>query len=109
MLLCIVRSIQYINENIAQPLKAEAVADIAGISRSYFSINFKKMTGHTFHEYIKSTRLNLGMQLLRDTDKTITDIVYCIGYNDINYFNRVFLDTVQCSPSEYRKLYRQKT
>ena len=106
MLLCIIRSVQYMNTNIAQPLKAETVADMAGISRSYFSISFKKMTGQTFHDYLKSMRISLGKQLLRNTDKTVTDIAYCIGYNDVNYFNRVFLNTVQRSPSEYRKLSR---
>lgn len=103
MQICIIRAINYLELHFTDNLKAEEVADEIGMSRSYFSINFKKFTGKTFHEYVKKERMRVAVSLLEKSNKKITDIAKESGFEDINYFNRVFHEEMKCSPTEYRK------
>ncbi|HAE62880.1 MAG TPA: hypothetical protein DCG38_11215 [Eubacteriaceae bacterium] len=103
MQICIIKAINYLELHFTDNIKAEEVADEIGMSRSYFSINFKKFTGNTFHEYVKRERMRVAVSLLIKSDKNITDIAKESGFEDINYFNRVFREEMKCSPTEYRK------
>lgn len=100
---CIIRGICYVNQHLIENVNAEEVADVIGMSRSYFSVNFKKFTGKTFHEYVKGERMRLAVGLLVNKDKKIIDIANESGFDDINYFNRVFHEEMKCSPTEFRK------
>ncbi len=103
MQICIIRAINYLKLHLPENLKAEEVADEIGMSRSYFSINFKKLTGKTFHEYVKRERMSVAAGLLAKTDKKIIDIAKESGFDDINYFNRVFHEVMKSSPTDFRK------
>ncbi|WMJ86217.1 response regulator [Anaerocolumna sp. MB42-C2] len=103
MQICIMRAINYLKIHLTENLKAEEVADEIGMSRSYFSINFKKFTGKTFHEYVKGERMAVAAGLLTKTDKKVIDIAKESGFDDINYFNRVFHEVMKSSPTDFRK------
>lgn len=103
MQVCMIRAIDYLKFHFKDSLKAEEVADKLGMSRSYFSINFKKYTGKTFREYVRAERMRIAAGLLEESDKKIIDIAKESGFEDINYFNRVFHEEMKCSPTEFRK------
>jgi AraC-like DNA-binding protein len=57
----------------------------AGMSRTLFAANFKKYAGMSLIEFTTNTRINTAMQLLGETGKSITEIVYESGFNNIGH------------------------
>ncbi len=69
----------------------------------YISRLFKKETSLTVLEYIQRIRIKKSCQLLTDSKLTIREIAHQTGYDDVKFFNRVFLRLIGMTPSEYRK------
>lgn len=97
-------AIKYIDDNYSAEIYIEEICKIAMMSQTYFSRLFKTITGKTFVEYINSLRINKAMQLLKDTEESITDICYLSGFNDAAYFNKVFKKENGLSPKQYRNV-----
>ena len=94
----------YVEENLAQDISLETAADFAGVSSFYLSKLFKEEKGETFINYISDKRLEKSRQLLSETNLSIKEITAEIGYNDQNYFSRIFKSKYGLSPKEYRKV-----
>lgn len=89
----------YYNESIT----LADMARLAYMSPTYFSKKFKKVTGFGFNEYLNFVRVKIAINMLVQTNHSITEIaVYC-GYQDSNYFGDVFRRIIGVSPSKYRK------
>ena len=73
------------------------------MSRAYFSVNFKAVTGLTFNDYLRNRRVELAKQLLRTRAVRPGDLAEAVGYEDKKYFSRIFLEQVGCSCSAYAK------
>ncbi len=99
----IMRSVEYINNNEGLLLKQEDVAKYVNMSRSYFSVCFKKVTGKSFYNYMRETKIKKAKNLLLKTQKPVYWIAEQLGYQDEKYFSRVFLEYTGVLPSEYRK------
>ena len=97
----------YINENYMDELKLKTLADIANMSESAFSRFFKLHTGRTLSDYIIDIRLGYATRQLLDTNKTIAEISFNCGYNNLSNFNRIFKRKKGCSPSEFRDSYKK--
>lgn len=93
----------YVRQHLAEPLSLRTVAAALGCNASYFSARFKKETGQTLTEFILQERMRLAADLLLSTRLQVQTVAQYCGYLDVNYFSRVFRQTVGCSPSEYRK------
>jgi AraC-like DNA-binding protein len=63
---------------------------------------FRKATGQTPIEYLVRLRIQKAMELLRTTDRTITEIAMDVGFNDSNYFARQFRRLTDRSPRAFR-------
>ena len=59
----------------------------------------------TISYYLNKIRLEKAKQMIRDTNMTITEIAYAVGYVDTRYFSKLFIKTVGIQPVEYRKFY----
>jgi AraC-like DNA-binding protein len=94
---------KYIQMNYPREISAEDAADSVGLSRSYFLRLFKDNTGITFVDYLTNVRILKAKELLLKTDSSITDIAYETGFNDSNYFSRVFSSATAMSPRQFRK------
>ena len=94
----------YVEENLAQDISLETAADFAGVSSFYLSKLFKEEKGETFINYISDKRLEKSRQLLEQTELSIKEITAEVGYNDQNYFSRIFKTKYGLSPKEYRKV-----
>lgn len=103
MPICIIKAIDYIRKNINISLHTEAVGGLVGMSRSYFSVNFKKLTGRTYHDFVQKERMKCAKWLLINTEKEIGTIAADVGYEDANYFNRIFVEDAGCTPVSFRK------
>ena len=99
----ILKAVKLIEQRYTEPIHAPEVASEIGMSRSYFSVKFKKYTGSTFGDFIQNFRMQKAEELLLHTNLGIMEIAWKSGYEDVYYFNRVFREKFQCSPAEYRK------
>ena len=94
----------YVDENLAKDISLDTAADFAGVSSFYLSKLFKEEKGETFINYISDKRLEKSRQLLEQTELSIKEITAEVGYNDQNYFSRIFKSKYGLSPKEYRKV-----
>lgn len=95
----------YIIDHCDESLSLPVIADRYGFSTYYFSRIFKQYTGYGFIDYVTTQRINYAQQLLADTNQSITNICYQIGFHSISSFNRAFRKLTGCSPREYRSYY----
>jgi AraC-like DNA-binding protein len=86
----------------AQPLDVPAIARLAHVSPSHFSREFRATFGETPHRYLQRRRVERAMELLRETDRAVTDICFDVGFNSLGTFSRTFRGIVGESPSAYR-------
>ena len=95
----------YIKNNLtADDLSQSTMADMAGISKDYFSRIFRNVTGTNYNKWLNMIRLEKAIELLADQDKTITEIAMLSGFQSISSFNRVFHSEKGMAPGEYRSL-----
>ncbi|MFD7220487.1 helix-turn-helix domain-containing protein [Streptomyces sp. NPDC059892] len=87
----------------AQPLDVPALARIAHVSEAHFTRTFRATFGETPHRYLQRRRVERAMHLLRETDRSVTDICYQVGFGSPGTFSRTFRDIVGRSPRAYRK------
>ena len=95
----------YIKNNLtADDLSQGAMAEMAGISKDYFSRIFRSVTGLNYSKWLNLIRLEKAAELLADKDMTLTEIAMLSGFQSISSFNRVFHTEKGMSPGEYRAL-----
>ncbi len=87
----------------AQPLDVPALARIAHVSQAHFARTFRATFGETPHRYLQRRRVERAMFLLRETDRSVTDICYAVGFGSPGTFSRTFREIVGRSPRTYRK------
>ena len=92
----------YINNNLSKDISLEQMAEYANVSSFYLSRLFKEEKGITFINFLTDRRLEKSRELLSNTDLSIKEITASIGYNDQNYFSRLFKSKYGLSPTEYR-------
>lgn len=97
--------ISYIDFHYNEDLTLSLFAEMFNISKTYLSNLFKKETGITLTEFIHQTRMRKAIILLNSSTLPITAIATACGYNDINYFIRIFKRTYGLSPKQYQKAF----
>ena len=83
-------------------LDVPAVAAVAHVSPAHFSRSFRAVFGETPGRYLQRRRVERSMFLLRETDRSITDICLDVGFTSLGTFSRMFRQIVGETPSEYR-------
>src|SRR5688500_11483486 len=86
----------------AEPLDIPALARIASVSEAHFIRIFRATFGETPHRYLQRRRVERSMFLLRESDRSVTDICLDVGFNSLGTFSRTFRDIVGETPSAYR-------
>ena len=86
----------------AEPLDVRAVAAVAYISEAHFIRSFRTAFGETPHRYLQRRRVERSMFLLRETDRSITDICFDVGFMSLGTFSRTFREIIGETPSSYR-------
>lgn len=103
-LLRIAEAIIHIEQNYTQPLGLEELAEIAEMPKRSFLRDFRNAMGTSPISYLIQFRIRRAAELLRGTDRGITQIAFDVGFEDSNYFTRQFKKQQGVSPREYRKL-----
>jgi AraC-like DNA-binding protein len=86
----------------AEPLDVAAIARVAHCSEAHFSRSFRAAFGETPHRYLQRRRVERSMFLLRETDRSITDICFDVGFMSLGTFSRTFREIIGETPSAYR-------
>jgi AraC-like DNA-binding protein len=97
----------FIAQNYMDELRLNQLADIAGMSPSAFSRFFKLHTGRNLSDYIIDIRLGYAARLLVDTSRSVSEISFDCGFNNLSNFNRIFKRKKSCSPTEFRENYHK--
>ena len=90
------------DEYLTNPdFSAEQFSKEMGVSRMQLHRKLKAITGQTTSEFLRSQRLKLALNLLKENKATISEIGYTVGFNDPSYFTKCFKQEFGTSPSDY--------
>jgi AraC-type DNA-binding domain-containing proteins len=96
------KSVNFINERYNQNLTLEMVADHVGLNPAYFSSLFKKETGINFSSYLINLRMDNAKLLLKNTNLSLINIAFELGFDNQSYFSKVFKKSTGMTPKQYR-------
>jgi transcriptional regulator GlxA family with amidase domain len=96
---------QWVETNPTETLSVDELCSKFGLARRSFERRFKKHTGNSIAEYVKRVKVEYAKKQLELSGKTISEIVYELGYNDMNAFRNVFFKNTDLSPVAYRRKY----
>lgn len=103
----VIRSIlnvkSHVDSHYSEAMDTTEAARNAQMSYGYFSRCFHDIVGVSFIDYCTQVRMEHAKQQLENTDKSIQEIAFSVGYNDEKYFSRTFKKLTGFIPSDYRK------
>ncbi|MER0440931.1 AraC family transcriptional regulator [Emticicia sp. W12TSBA100-4] len=92
---------KYVEQHYQQSIDIQAVADLANLTVPSFCRYFKKITHITYTDFVNEYRINQACRLLFE-NKSIADICFEVGFNNISHFNKTFKQLKGVSPREYK-------
>jgi len=102
----IMNLLRYLHRNHAAALRLGDLAQLCGISESSLVRRFRQVTGNSLTEYVINLRLENGAAMLRNSDEHVSEIALRVGFQDGNYFSRMFRRKFELSPRAYRNYFR---
>ncbi|WP_373266692.1 helix-turn-helix domain-containing protein [Hungatella hathewayi] len=93
----------YILEHLPSELTVNQLAELFFLNVSSLSRKFKSETGFSVTEFTNFHRIKLAQYYLSQGNRSITEVAYLVGYNDSNYFCRMFKKVTSITPSQYLK------
>ena len=101
------KAIAYVNEHYCEKITLTGIAQMVGVSSSYFSTMFSRLTGENLIAYITRLRIEKAAELIRSDSFSLTETAFMVGYEDYAYFSRIFRKAMGVSPRDYAS--NQKT
>ena len=98
--------ISYIQEHFTEKLTLKMLSDEFHLSEKYISRYFKEQFSISFMQYVEHLRMERAKKLLRETERSITEIALASGYPSVNFFIRSFKEENEVTPLRYRKQLR---
>src|SRR6202048_3155808 len=95
----LLRARDAMDRTYAEPLDVAALARIACVSEAHFIRTFRATFGETPHRYLQRRRVERSMFLLRETDRSVTDICLDVGFSSLGTFSRTFSEILGESPT----------
>jgi AraC-like DNA-binding protein len=90
------------DRDYARPLDVAALARMVHVSHAHFIRTFKTTFGETPHRYLQRRRVERAMFLLRQTDRSVTEISLDVGFLSLGTFSRTFREIVGETPTRFR-------
>jgi YesN/AraC family two-component response regulator len=97
------KSIAYIQAHYDEPLAREDVARYVGVSAGYFSRCFHKEAGISFQKYLNRYRIHRARTLLAEGKRSVTEVAFSVGFQNVSYFCQVFRQVAGTSPRASQK------
>jgi signal transduction histidine kinase/DNA-binding response OmpR family regulator len=86
-----------------EELSVEELSEIIGLSRVHLYRKVKKLTGLSVSEFVRSVKLRLSLDLIKNSGKSISEIAYEVGFSSPSYFTKCFKEQFGISPTEFAK------
>ncbi|GAA5522761.1 helix-turn-helix domain-containing protein [Aliifodinibius salicampi] len=99
----------HIESNVDEKISVKQLASQFAVSRRQFDRRFINATGNTPFEYIQRVKVEAAKKQLEVDSKTVTEVMYEVGYSDASAFRRVFKEITSLTPVEYRNRYNKET
>lgn len=99
---------RYIEKNYQDKLTIDQLCGEVALSRRNFQRRFKKATGNTIIEYIQRVKIEAVKKHLETTRKTVSELMYEVGYSDMKSFRNLFRKITGLSPVEYKRKYNKE-
>lgn len=96
-------AVEYVNDHYIEPITLNSVADRFFLNASYFCKVFKEEVGESFTKYFINLRIQKAKELLKDPTRKIYEIAGMVGYEDVQYFTRIFKSAIGVTPVQYRE------
>ncbi len=93
---------KYMERSYHENITLTALAEEYHMDASYLSRSFSQKYGETIIAFLTRIRMEKAAELMKDPDKKLETISFLVGYDDYNYFSRVFRKKMGCSPRDYR-------
>ena len=98
----LLRAKDLVDARYAEPLSVRALAGAAGMSPAHFSRGFRQAFGEAPHQYVLTRRLERASALLRNTDRSVTEICFSVGLTSLGSFTTSFRRVYGTTPTAYR-------
>ncbi len=95
------RAITSVKDRYSEKISLTTLARESGVTPEYLSSQFTKETGENFSIFLKKVKIDVACKLLLNTNKKIYEIAFSVGYDDPQYFCRVFKSITGVSPKSY--------
>jgi len=95
--------INYIQHNYKEAITLDDICHAGNVGKTKCTELFSKYVRMTPVEYLRNHRIDKAAELLRDTDMTVSEIAYELGFSGASYFSEIFRERVLMTPSSYRK------
>jgi AraC-like DNA-binding protein len=96
------QTIAYMQQHLDKPLHVAALAALANVSPSYYTLLFKRQTGSAPMNYFIRLRMQHAQHLLEATPYSVKEVAAALGYDDPLYFSRIFKSVSRVAPTQYR-------
>ena len=107
-LMTVTTMIGYVRENFAEKISLQDICDSGNIGTNLCTQLFKKYTNMSPVDYLRCYRIEKSLELLRDTDMTITEIAYATGFNGASYYAETFRKYAGYTPTQIRKRMKEQ-
>jgi len=97
------RIMEHIESNYHKDIGLEDAIKLSMMSKTSFCSAFKQVSGSTFNQFLTDIRIKKSTELLLNTNMTITEICFEVGFNDMAYFSRIFKKAVGVPPTTFQK------
>jgi len=98
----LVRAKDLVDARYADPITVTDMARAAGLSKAYFTRQFREAFGETPRAYLLTRRLERAAAMLRTTDRSVADVCMAVGLSSVGSFTTCFTRTYGMSPIAYR-------
>jgi two-component system response regulator YesN len=95
------KAIAFIREHYTEAVQLGSAAEAAQVTPAYLSRLFSEYLKTNFTDYLTELRLEKGEKLIRESGKSIKEIAFAVGYQDPNYFSKIFRKFRGISPTEF--------
>lgn len=94
--------LNYIHEHYNQPINNKEIGIKHNFHPNYINKLMVLHTGTSLHQYLINYRISKALNLMQTSGKSISEIAYCVGYKDINYFSKAFKNKTGKSPRNFK-------
>lgn len=97
----------FIVDHISDPISIAILSKKSGLSPKKLQLGFQVLYSKSVNEYVRQLKLEIARDYLKNSDLSISEIVYAIGIRSRSYFSKIFADAYGILPTQYRKRLKQ--